>query len=189
MIQFLLGLPTWQMIRVFGVVSFLLLAAGMCLGVLYSYPLWTGKAKAGLYKWHTRCTNAGMVIGLLHGVITVIDTYMPFSWREVLIPFAAQNHTILNGLGTLAGYGTLVLVFTSDFRHKIGKKIWLAIHLMSYPVFAASLIHGFFEGTDSGLPGIRWMYLVSLGALVLLTVVRSFIRSGGSDSRVAARVK
>ncbi|WP_248928121.1 ferric reductase-like transmembrane domain-containing protein [Paenibacillus hamazuiensis] len=190
MIQWIVHLPLWQIIRSLGIVSYVLLAAGICLGILYSFPVWQGRTKAQLFKLHTFFTVAGTGIGLLHGMVTVIDTYMPFSWSEVLIPFAAKHDPVLTGLGTLAGYGLLVLIFTSDIRHKLKKPLWYAIHLLSYPILAISFIHGYFEGTDTASLGIRWMYVLSMGAVVLLTILRAMMRSeggGGLAARQAGR--
>jgi DMSO/TMAO reductase YedYZ heme-binding membrane subunit len=163
------------MIRSLGIVSYVMLAVGICLGILYSFPFWNGKQKGTLYKVHTLFTNVGTLFGLLHGVITVIDQYMPYSWSEVLIPFAAKQHPVLNGLGTLAGYGLLLLIFTSDIRNKLKRPLWHAIHLLSYPIFIAAFIHGCFLGTDTQQPGIKLMYFVSIAAIVALTVARGMV--------------
>jgi len=172
MMEWIVGLPLWQMIRYLGIASYVLLAAGICLGIAYSFPVWKGVRKAQLYKLHTFCTIGGTALGLLHGVITVIDTYLPYSWTEVLVPFAAKQHPVLNGLGTLAGYGMLLVILTSDLRNKIGKRVWKLVHFLSYPIFVIAFVHGYFLGTDTALTGIRWMYLLSFAAVVLLTVLR-----------------
>lgn len=172
MAQWILNLPLWQSIRFLGIVSYLLLAAGIGFGILYSFPGLRPNTKVNLYDLHTFTTNTGMILGFLHGVITVIDPFMPFGWSEVLIPFTAQHSPFLNGLGTLAAYGLLILIFTSDFRHKLSKKVWRAIHLLSYPTFIMAFIHGYFLGTDTSIPGIHWMYILSLGAILFLTVIR-----------------
>ncbi|WP_052486942.1 ferric reductase-like transmembrane domain-containing protein [Gordoniibacillus kamchatkensis] len=176
MMNMIVSLPSWQIIRTLGIASFVLLTVGICLGIAHGFPQLTGKAKKRVYKLHTLLTNGGTVLGLLHGAILVIDAYMPFAWSEVLIPFTAKQHPILNGLGTLAAYAMLLLIFTSDIRHKLGRKIWLAIHLLSYPIFAAALIHGFFIGTDTQQLPVRMMYLASFAAVAIMTGARAAVR-------------
>lgn len=175
MVEWVMGLPLWQMIRSFGVLSYVLLTIGIVLGIAHSMPTWNGKTKALLYKLHRYGTNGGVLLGLLHGVITVIDQYAPFSWKEVLIPFAAKQAPVLNGLGTLAGYGMLIVLLTTDLRGIISKKIWRMFHLLSYPIFVMAFIHGFFLGTDTDLPGIKLMYTVSILAVLSATVIRGMI--------------
>jgi methionine sulfoxide reductase heme-binding subunit len=171
-------LPTWPIIRILGLVAYTLLAAGICLGIAYSLPLKMGKRKALLYKMHTFCTISGTALGLLHGAFTVIDTYMPFSWRELLVPFTAEHAPILNGIGTLAGYAMLIVIFTSDIRNKLKKRVWHLIHLLSYPIFVMTSIHGYFLGTDTKELGIRWLYLIAVLAVLAMTAVRMLIQPG-----------
>ncbi|TBL73977.1 ferric reductase-like transmembrane domain-containing protein [Paenibacillus thalictri] len=172
MIQFILQLPLWQIIRSFGIVSFILLTAGVCLGILYSFPFWKGITKANMYKLHMYATIAGTGIGFVHGIITVIDPYMPFAWSEVFIPFTAANNPILNGLGTLALFGMLIVILTTDLRNKLKKTLWHAIHMLSYPIFALAWVHGYFLGTDTTSASVRWMYLLCAAAVLLLTAYR-----------------
>jgi methionine sulfoxide reductase heme-binding subunit len=175
MIEFITSLPIWQFIRTLGIVSYIFLAIGICLGITYSFPAFKGKSKARLHKMHTFFTIAGTGIGLLHGMITVIDQYTAFNWSEVLIPFTAVHAPFLNGLGTICGYGMLLIIFTSDIRNKLKKKIWLLIHMLSYPIFIMAFIHGYFLGTDSALPGIKWIYFLSIATVFSLTIIRAVL--------------
>lgn len=170
MIQFILNLPLWQYIRSLGVLSYILLSVGIALGILHSFSYWSSNRKADLLELHTFTTNMGMFLGFLHGIITVIDPYMPFGWSEVFIPFTAQHSPVLNGLGTLAFYGLLLVILTSDFRHKLSRRLWHVTHMLSYPVFIMSSVHGFFLGTDSAK--LWGMYLLSILTILTLTVIR-----------------
>jgi predicted ferric reductase len=172
MIELIANLPIWQMIRYLGIASYILLAIGICLGISYSLPMRTGKSKAKLHKWHTFSTIAGTGIGLFHGAIMVIDQYTPFNWSEVLIPFTASHAPFLNGIGTVTGYGMLIVILSSDLRNKIKRKVWIMIHLLSYPIFIMAFIHGYFLGTDTQLPVIRWIYFLSIAGVVSFTAIR-----------------
>ncbi len=174
MTTFMLQLPQWMLIRGFGLLSFLLLTLGIGLGIAIGFRFWSGKRKKTIYKLHMIFTISAMAIGMLHGAITVIDTYMPFSWSEVLIPFTAKHSPLLNGFGTLAGYIMLILIFTTDIRNKLKSKLWYLIHLLSYPAFIMAFIHGYYLGTDSSLPAIKWMYGSSLLLILLLTLIVAF---------------
>ncbi|MBO9596850.1 MAG: ferric reductase-like transmembrane domain-containing protein [Cohnella sp.] len=176
MIDWFVDLPSWHLIRFFGFVSYLMLGIGISLGILYSWPNQQAKSKLLRYKLHTAFTIGGTALGLLHGVITVIDTYMPFAWSDVFIPFASEHEPVLNGLGTLAAYGLLVLVLTSDLRNKLKKKLWFAIHLLSYPIFAMAFVHGYFIGTDTSNPLLKGTYFASLLAVLGLTIARGMAR-------------
>ncbi|MNI81053.1 hypothetical protein D3C73_1376330 [compost metagenome] len=75
-------------------------------------------------------------------------------------------------MGTLALYGILVLVASSDLMKHLGKKLWRAIHFLALPTFALALFHGISSGSDSGNPLFQGMYWVTGGAVVLLTYIR-----------------
>lgn len=184
MINLIMNLPLWQIIRLMGIVSYLLLATGIGLGIFSGFALWSSAAKSRLLKLHSFTINAGLLFGLLHGAITVIDPYMPFTWREILVPFADQHYPLLDGLGTLAAYGALFLVFSSDFRHYFSKKMWHWIHLASYPIFLMATIHGFFLGTDTG-SGMSWMYILSFGAILILSMIRLSLPAAAQKHNIA----
>ncbi|MFD0692474.1 ferric reductase [Paenibacillus sp. GCM10027628] len=176
MVHFLVSLPAWSLIRIFGILSYLSLFIGMALGILYSFPQWKGQTKAQLMRSHTFANHLGTCLALLHTLLLVIDTFMPFDWHELLIPFTAKQSTGLNAIGTLAMYGLLLLVFTTDIRHKLKRKIWFALHLLSYPIFVLALVHGLFLGTDSANPLFKLMYIVTAAVLVVLTLARAVVR-------------
>jgi sulfoxide reductase heme-binding subunit YedZ len=172
MIQFITALPIWQIIRSLGIASYILLTLGICLGMAYGLPIWSGKQKGIIYKIHNMATISGTGIGLLHGMITVIDQYTAYNSNEVLVPFTAVHAPFLTGLGTLSGYGMLLIIFTTDIRHKLKRKVWLLIHISAYPIFIMAFIHGYFQGTDSSTLGIRWVYFISIALVLSLTAAR-----------------
>lgn len=184
MIHYIINLPSWTLIRIFGILSYFSLFVGMALGIIYSFPQWKGHRKGQLLRWHTFVNQLGVCLALLHSVFLVIDTYMPFEWHEILIPFTAKQSSNLNAIGTLAMYGLLILLFTTDIRHKLKRKLWYTLHLLSYPIFVLSLIHGLFLGSDSRLAWIKLMYFSTAALLVALTSVRFFIQPSKRQVRV-----
>jgi sulfoxide reductase heme-binding subunit YedZ len=186
MVDFMLSLPTWMMIRVIGIASFLLLTAGISLGISYSFPFWGRNTKKNLYRIHSYAAIAGTALGLLHGVITIIDTYTPYSWSDLFIPFSAQFSPALSGFGTLSSYGLLAVILTTDLRNKLKRRVWLIIHMLSYPIYIMALIHSFFLGTDSSLPLVRFMYLSSILLILGLTAARFAISSEKKQTPVSA---
>jgi sulfoxide reductase heme-binding subunit YedZ len=123
---------------------------------------------------------------LLHGVITIIDTYAPYSWSDLFIPFSAQVSPALSGFGTLSSYGLLAVILTTDLRNKLKRRVWLIIHMLSYPIYIMALIHSFFLGTDSSLPLVRFMYLSSILLILGLTAARFAISSEKKQTPVSA---
>lgn len=185
MLQTIINLPIWQIIRSLGIVSYLFLAIGICLGISYRMPILPATWKKNMYKLHNYFTLAGTGIGLLHGVITVIDVYMPYTWGEVLIPFTSRQHPILNGLGTISGYLMLIVIFTTDLRNKLKKSVWFVLHLLAYPSFFMAFIHGYYLGTDTSNFAVHAMYLVTIAAVLGVSVIRGFVHGKAHPSQTS----
>ncbi|MNQ76843.1 Ferric reductase like transmembrane component [compost metagenome] len=179
MIHFFVDLPTWMLLRSFGLLSYMTLFIGMALGILYSYPQIKGMMKGRFLRWHTYANLTGTCFALLHTVLLIIDTFMPFDWAELLIPFTAKHNPLLNGIGTLAMYGLLLVILTTDLRNKLKRKLWLTIHFMSYPIFALAMIHGLLLGTDSKLEWVMFMYVATAIILFGLTMMRFLFSERG----------
>ncbi|GIP40536.1 hypothetical protein J31TS4_38160 [Paenibacillus sp. J31TS4] len=186
MTTWLTALPTWGLIRFSGIASYLLLFAGVVTGILGSLPQAKGPLKARLYRLHSNTLGIGFLLGLAHGMLLAVDAYMPYSWREVIVPFAAAQDPLWAGLGSLAFYGSLLILLTTDFKALIGGKAWRMIHLLAYPVFAMTLLHGLGSGTDSSSVWMKGCYAVTGLAVVSLTAVRAAIGKGSADGRPAA---
>ncbi|WP_050794400.1 cation-translocating P-type ATPase [Paenibacillus curdlanolyticus] len=184
MIDWIVHWPTWGLARAFGIIAYVLLFAGIATGMLYSYPMFKKrpKAKAALFRWHTYMTNSGALAALAHATMLLISTYSPYSWKEVLVPFAAARNPFWNGLGTLVLYGVILLLLSSDFRSKLRRAIWFGIHLSAYPIFAAAALHGYYMGTDSGHMAAELMYGATIVIVVALFAIRLWFRErSGKD--------
>jgi len=185
MVHFLITLPVWTLIRWFGLAAYVSLFVGMACGICYSFPQLKGAAKLRTMQAHTFANHLGTCLALLHALLLIIDTYMPFDWHELLVPFTAAHSPGLNAIGTIAMYGLLLLVFTTDIRHKLKRKLWLTFHFLAYPIFALALFHGLFLGTDSTQPLIKMMYGTTAAVLILLTALRAAMRPRKSRVAVA----
>ncbi|UPK42932.1 ferric reductase-like transmembrane domain-containing protein [Paenibacillus pabuli] len=169
-------LPTWNIIRISGIAAYLLLFAGVFLGIAQGMPMAKGKPKAVMFKWHTRTTWLAFGLGLVHALTLYIDHYSPFAWSELLIPFTASVHPIGSGLGTLSLYGLVIVLLSSDLRNKLGRKWWFMFHMLSYPVFIGLLFHGMVTGSDSSHVLMRLMYVFTGLSIIGITVLRGLLR-------------
>ena len=164
----------WYLARSSAIVAYLLLWASMVLGVGVTNKLsarWPGLAKTN--ELHQYISILGLAVGLFHGLILAGDQYMNFSLWQIFVPFSTSNYRPLAvGLGQLAFYVWLVLLISFYVRRKIGTKIWRGIHYASYFTYLAVLLHAIWGGTDAGLPWMQWLYWVSGGLLLFLTVYR-----------------
>lgn len=162
-------LDVWTATRVTGLVAFGMLSVSMMFGILQSYPGITSKSKAKFYNIHQFMSWYGLLISCLHAFVLIFDSFVGYSWVELLIPFTSSDKPVLTGLGTIALYISVLLVITSDLRHKMKKKTWKAIHYLSFLFFIVAFIHGIFQGTDSGSVFIQMLYW-GTGAIIILLI-------------------
>jgi sulfoxide reductase heme-binding subunit YedZ len=173
MVNILLSLPSWQITRVAGLLAYYLLFVGVSLGILYGMPGIKAAWKKRLYGWHAWTQGAGFIVVILHVIILAIDQFSPFTWGQLLVPFSYPVHRFAYGFGSLAFYGLLLVMLTTDFRALISRRTWLILHMTAYPVFFLSLIHGLVGGTDTKNTPIFWGYLFTGAALIAITLLRT----------------
>ena len=98
-----------------------------------------------------------------HDAEQVVDTLLTYS------RYAVPHALLVDIAETMARYGRLrlekhpthglVLISTSFYvKRWIGQRAWRAIHFGSIGVFAASLVHGIWAGTDSSRPMMIGLY-------------------------------
>lgn len=158
---------TWEMIRAAGMISYVLVWLGACAGILYSEKVFV-KKRAMLFNIHQSSGWFAFLFAFLHGGLLLVDTYMPYRFSEVMIPFTAQNESVLSGIGTMSLIILFIVLVSSDLMKRISKKLWKAIHLLTIPAFIAMSIHGFLIGTDSLTPVMLSVYMFTIVSFLLL---------------------
>jgi predicted ferric reductase len=115
-----------------------------------------------------------MVFAGMHAVVLLGDAYIGFSIANLLVPFTAPYRPLWTGLGTLALYLGVALIASFYLKRLVSRKLWRALHYLTYAVFALALLHGIMAGTDSGLTVVRWMYVLTGASLLFATFFRIF---------------
>ncbi|MEB3102192.1 ferric reductase-like transmembrane domain-containing protein [Ferviditalea candida] len=158
---------TWSVIKASGLTSYLLLFLSVSLGMFSYGKLMKPNIRGSLLIMHQLSGWIGFLFGLLHGLVLTIDSYQPFSYKDVFVPFAAEYHPLSSGLGTIALYLFVIILVTSDWMKNFGRKVWRAIHYLAFPAFVLSLVHGLAAGSDTKQ---LWAQLFYLGTAVLFLI-------------------
>jgi predicted ferric reductase len=164
----------WYLSRASALVAYWLLWLSMALGLLISNRLarvWPGGPTA--FDLHQHASLLGLAFALFHGLILTGDRYIDFTLAQVLTPFASAGYRpFWVGLGQTAFYG-LALVGLSFYAVRvIGRRLWRAIHFLSFAAYALALIHGVTSGSDSTSLWVSGMYWATGGSLLFLAVYR-----------------
>ncbi len=163
----------WYVTRAAGLISYLLLWLSTVWGLAVTNKVFDPVLhRAFTYDFHQFLSLLAIGFVILHIVVLLADKYLPFSMAQILVPFAAPYRPVWVGLGTIGLYLTLLVSITFYIRRWIGQKTFRMIHLASYLAFMGAALHGLFAGTDSPLPTVQVMYLVTTLSVIFLTVYR-----------------
>jgi len=164
----------WNIIRAAGIGAFLMLWGSVAWGLVATTSVFGKKIpKPTSIALHQALSTSGLLFLALHLGFLLVDSFMPFSPLDLVIPMRATYRPIGVSLG-IASMFVLVLgvLSTSWGRKLIGTKWWRRTHALSVPAFALALMHGLMTGTDSKRPAMFWMYVVSAAILLFLLLLR-----------------
>jgi len=180
----------WFVSRAAGIVGYVFLWASTAWGILISSKTIRAQVSGPLaFTLHHVTAWLALGFSALHAWALLGDRVVPFSLRGILLPFAAEYHPLLTGLGTLSLYAGLVVSLSFYLARHLGRRTWRLIHVLSYVAFAGVTLHGVRLGTDTSTLVMQVVYLLAGGSVLFLTLFRILVVPIGSaaPSRVQAR--
>lgn len=165
----------WEVIKASGFTASFLLLTSISFGAFSYGKTFSPPVRANLLAIHQMSGWLGFLFGLLHGMVLTIDPYAPFPFQAVFIPFTAAYRPIASGLGTIALYLLLIVLITSDWMKRFGRKIWRNTHYVAYPAYILSLIHGLLAGSDSKQAWALGFYYASAVVLICVFMARFYV--------------
>lgn len=164
----------WRLNRAAGFTAYVLLAASVLLGFTSAGAFWD---RWGLRRvmnvTHQYMSLLMLPFLLLHLWGVWMDTDVPFTLAQVLLPFVAAYRPVATGLGVMALYLWVCMVLTSYLRERIGLRVWRALHTLYLPLFLLTTLHGLLDGTDTTQPWAKAVYMLASAVFVLLLIWRS----------------
>lgn len=163
----------WILLRAAGIGAYVALWLAVAWGLVAT----TGVVKKRISKpsanaFHAFVATTGLVLLGLHLSLLLLDSYMPFTFSDVLIPLRSTFRPYAISAGVLAMYAMVLLMVSSWSRSKLSTRLWRAIHLLSVPAFVLALLHGVFAGTDTQRPWMFMLYATTGVITFFLVVVR-----------------
>ncbi|HEX3604912.1 MAG TPA: ferric reductase [Candidatus Dormibacteraeota bacterium] len=152
----------------FGVLSLALLT-GMAVRTALLAPLARTRAVVEL---HGFLSWFWLPLVAVHIAALLLDGTARIGVLDVVVPFRVSYAPLAVGLGTV-GLLLLVLVgVTGALRRRMSPRVWHALHLLSYPMFAVFLLHAQLAGSDFSRTWISVLGWGTLGALAMLSLPR-----------------
>jgi len=181
------GTALWYITRASGVVSLLLLTAGLVLGVLGSVR-WRSERwpRFAVVSIHRNLTLFAIAFVALHVLTTIADGYAPVGFKDAVIPFVSKYRPLWVGFGAVAFDLLLALVVTSLLRARIGYRAWRAVHWLAYASWPFALVHGLGNGSDARFGWLVIITIVCAGAVGAAVALRLLRAPGALPLRAGA---
>ena len=164
---------TWYAARAGGVVAYLLVSASVLAGILLA-----GRRHVpGLPRFAVEDVHrflgilAGLFIAVHVGSIA-LDSVVPFSLGQLVIPFTAGYRPVATGLGVVALELLLAVSLTNALRSRLPYRLWRRAHYATLAVWGLATFHGILSGTDRAEAWLLGIYGASVAAVVVAMVLR-----------------
>ena len=151
-------MTTWIILRAAGIGAYIMLFLSVSFGlVATSAPFDKRFAKQSAIAIHQFLSTVGLVLLGMHIGGLLLDRYVPFGPKEILVPGASTYRPVAVAFGVIAMYAMVLVIVSSWMRRHYSAKLWRRLHLFAAPAFVLSMVHGVFAGADASR---RWMYLI-----------------------------
>ena len=163
----------WYVARGSGIVAWGVMALSMFWGLALSSRFLGKRPKPNwMLDLHRFLGGLSVVFIGTHVVSLVLDSYVSFSWLDILVPGATTYHTLAVAWGVIALYLALAVEVTSLLRKRLSKRAWRRTHYLSFALFVLATIHLLTVGTDSSTPVLRWTVLAVVATIGGATAIR-----------------
>jgi predicted ferric reductase len=163
----------WYVARAGGLMAWALVAVSVLWGLALSTKVLGRRVRPNwILDLHRFLGALAVVFTGVHVAGLVLDSYVSFGPTELLVPFASTWRPAAVAWGVVAIYLLVAVELTSLVRRRLSKRVWHAVHLASFPLFAMGTVHALTAGSDTGTPWFRSVALVATVGVVVMTVVR-----------------
>jgi methionine sulfoxide reductase heme-binding subunit len=144
-------LRIWLASRAAGVLTLVLLAFQIVVGLVLSHPVnkTTWKLSKRLFPWHENVWLFVLAFLAVHIVSIVLDPFAGVGLGGAFIPGLSSYRSMPVAIGTLALYALLLTGVTARYTKLLPPGAWLTIHRVGIVVFVLGWMHGLLAGTDS----------------------------------------
>jgi sulfoxide reductase heme-binding subunit YedZ len=179
----------WYATRASGIAAYVILSVVVCIGMSMGGKAqsirWPRFSVEGIHRF------GGLLVGALitiHVATIAVDSFLPFSIPDLVVPFVANYRPIWTGLGIAAAELLLALAVTNHYRKRLPHSLWRKAHYANFAVWTLASLHGVMSGTDRSVWWLAIIYGLSIASVVTLLVWRFGQRSMRAGSVALAGV-
>jgi sulfoxide reductase heme-binding subunit YedZ len=117
----------------------------------------------------------------IHGLGILIDTVVPFSLVQTVVPFTASYRPFAVGLGIVSAELLAAVAITNALRSKIPYRVWRRVHYLTIVVWLGTTGHVLLTGTDR-----QEAWFLALVAVAVSSVTLAFTARFRGEPSLAA---
>ena len=159
---------TWYIARSSGIVAYLLLSSSVVLGALMAGRTRFAWPRFAVEEVHRFLALLAGVFIAVHAGALLLDTVVPISLKQELVPFSSPYRPFAVALGVLAAELMAAVGLTNLFRSRLPHKVWRRAHYLTIAVWGLATAHGFLAGTDRFDP---WFAAIAAGTVSAVAMV------------------
>lgn len=177
----------WYVTRASAVLAWVVMTAAVLWGIVLSTRVFRGADNpAWLQDLHRFLGGTALVLTLIHMASLVLDPWLAMPIDELLVPLIAEYRPLPVALGILAFYVLAAVQLSSLLMNRLPRRVWKAVHYLSYVAVLAVAVHGAYAGTDAGAAWYQGVTTVIVTASVLALLVRIVMARRRSSAPVEA---
>ena len=175
----------WLLERLFAFLAYLAVTGSVVYGLLLSTKLLDAIAHRPIsFSLHQDLAAIGLGLAAIHGVLLGLDSTVPFTLAQIVVPGLAPHAPLAVAVGQGALYLMAIVTLSFYVRRRIGQRAWRTLHYLTFLAFVGATVHGIASGSDSAAGWAQGLYLASavvVGFLLTYRVVVSL--ADGAEGR------
>jgi hypothetical protein len=173
----------WYLVRASGLVAWGLVAANVVWGLLLSAKTTRRPRPSWINDLHRFLGGLVLTFVAIHLVTLWFDEYIGFGLQDITVPMAAHWRPGAVAWGIVATYLLLAVQLTSWLMHRMPRRAWHAVHLLSFVAFAGTTTHALTAGADASHPLFQAFAWGTVAIVAVLTVYRVGVRARAKGRR------
>jgi hypothetical protein len=163
------GKLTWYAARASGLVAWAVVTASIVWGLALSTRVVRRRgAAAWMRDLHRFLGTLALVFVAVHIAALVADNFVYFGPGELFVPMFSAWRPGPVAWGIAATYLLVAIQLTSWTMRWLPRRLWHAVHLASFPMFAFATVHGFTAGADNRNLAVQWVALTGSFLVIFL---------------------
>jgi predicted ferric reductase len=147
---------------------------GMLMAVRYSPVRSWPHRRFNYFRLHNWCGYIALLVSILHPLTLLLNKKPKFQIADLVYPVHSPSQPLENTIGAIALYLVAMVVITSYFRIRLGRRVWKAFHFGIYIAAAALFFHSLLTDPDLKNAPVDWFDGGKIFVEISLTLIAAF---------------